>query len=337
MGELISYRNCNPLPTEIKIMTLEKEYDAILDRNNHKKDFDSNFTDAEILLKDIVNYGSNLIPRCLGTSERKLKDAIIVGAFLRQVVAMADGAEVQISNTAIHSAQLQARAGFEASICIDWLIQDDTEKKAKYFYVSNLRKEKLWSQRIIGESPEQVAFDDIAKELSEELLKKTDELELKAKKQIEDIDDLLSKDTYKDINDHFQDYIDRKRLSFEPSWFKVYGIPSVRQIAIKVERLPEYEFFYSVTSEVMHSSSYRHHFQFKEGELLFEPIRCLKGIKTIINFIVSCTIRTYMNILYYYRPTEIPAFRKKYAEDWRNAFFNVKSVEYGEPLERKIF
>jgi len=268
-------------------MPLEKEYDAILDRNQHKKDFETHFADAGILLKDLVNYGSNLIPRCFTSSERKLKDAIIIGAFLKQVVSMADGAEIQISNAALYSANLQIRAGFEASICIDWLIQEDTENKAKYFYVSNLRKDKLWAQRVTGESPDQQAFETITKELNESLLIQPDEIKEEAKKRIQDIDNLLSRDTYKDINDKFQGYISRRKISYEPSWFNVYGVQSVRQMANKVKRLPEYEFLYSITSEVMHASSYRHHFQIKKDELVFIPIRYLKEIKTLINFVVS--------------------------------------------------
>jgi hypothetical protein len=317
-------------------MTLENEYEAILDRAKHTQDYKDHFADAEILLKDIVNYGSNLIPRCLATSDRRLKDVIIIGAFLRQVVAMVDGAEIQISNSAVHTSQLQARACFEASICINWLIKSDTDKKAKYFYVSNLRREKLWAQRYLGESPRQAQFDEIVSELGENFINKSEEIELKARKIIKDIDELLTKESYKAINDHFQKYINTNNLPFEPTWHKVYGIKSVRQIAIDVERLPEYEFLYSITSEVMHSASYRHHFKFENDQLIFEPIRCLKDIKTIINFIIPCAVRTYMDVLTFYRPTEVPAFRTKYSEDWRDKFFGVKAVNYGEPLERKI-
>ena len=84
-----------------------------------------------------------MIPRCFGTCERKIEDAIIIGALLRQVITMVDAAEVLISNAAVYPSQLQARAGFEASAYIDWIIKEDTEKRAKYFYVANLRKDKL--------------------------------------------------------------------------------------------------------------------------------------------------------------------------------------------------
>jgi len=32
--------------------------------------------------------------------------------------------------------------------------------------------------------------------------------------------------------------------------------------------------------------------------------------------------------LEYYRPGEIPAFSKKYIEDWRKPFMSVKKVKY---------
>jgi len=314
-------------------MTTESEYEAILDRKKHKQDFDEHFADVKKLLQDIVNYGSNLMPRCFVSSERKLEDAIIIGVLLRQVVAMVDAAEVLISNAAVYSSQLQARAGFEASIYIEWILKRDTEKKAKYFYVSNLRKDKLWAQRTTGESPDQSQFDEMAQELSSQFIEKTDEMKEEAKNQIEEIDQLLASTIYNDINNEFQIYKNNRGLPYEPSWYAPLGIPSVRQMAIDVGRLPEYEFFYSLTSEVMHSSRYRHHIQFSEGKLIFEPIRSLKGIKMLINFIVACTLRTYMNILKHYRHGELPAFSRKYVEDWRIAFRSVKSVRYSPGSE----
>jgi len=309
-------------------MALEPEYSAIIDRSKHMKDFDDNFCDIKILLEDIVNYGSNLIPRCFSTCERKLEDAIIIGALLRQVINMVDAAEVLISNAAVYPSHLQARAAFEASVYIDWILKEDTEKRAKYFYVANLRKDKLWAQRTIGESPDQAQFDEMTKELSFDLVKKSDEMRKEAERQIEDIDRILSGPAFIEINNQFQEYKERRRLPYEPTWYFPLGVSSIRQMAIDVGRLPEYEFFYSLTSEVMHSSRYRHHIQFGNGKLTFEPIRSLKGINTLINFMVACTLRTYMNILRYYKPGETTAFGKKYAEDWRMAFRNVKSVTY---------
>jgi hypothetical protein len=309
-------------------MGLEPEFKPILDRGKHKCDFDKHFSEVEILLKDITNYGSNLIPRCFASSKRNLEDTIIIGTLLKQVVAMVDAAEILISNAALYSSHLQARSGFEASLYIDWILKSDTEKKAKYYYVSNLRQDKLWAHRMAGTSQDQAKFEPIIEEIGFNLLENADEMKKKAEEQISKIDKILSESSFKDINIDIEHYKDQKRLDYEPSWYSPLGIYSVRKIAIDVGRLMEYVTFYSLTSEIMHSSRYRHHMEFKDGKLIFEPIRCLTGIKTLINFIFSCTIGTYMKILKHYRPDELNALGRKYFEDWRTSFLTVKSVQY---------
>jgi hypothetical protein len=308
-------------------MALEPEFKPILDREKHKHDFDEHLPNIEKLLKDIVNYGSNLIPRCFTSSNRDLKDSIIIGTFLKQVVAMIDSAEILISNAAIYSSNLQLRAVFEASIYIDWILKSDTDKKAKYFYVSNLREFKFWALRAKGESPDQVQFDQITREINLQLDGDIDKIKAEAERQIVEIDRVLSRPSFCDINAHIQKYKDKNKLHYEPSWYYPLGV-SIRKIAIDVERLPEYEFIYSQTSTIMHSTKYSHHIQFGNGKLVFEPIRSLKEINNILTFLVGCTFRTYLAILKHYRPDEVQAFSRKYIEDWRNAFLNIPIIEY---------
>jgi hypothetical protein len=177
--------------------------------------------------------------------------------------------------------------------------------------------------RSVGISPDQVKFDQIITGIDLKFEDDIDEVREKAEHQICEIDRILSSSAFNDINNHIQRYKNEKRMDYEPSWYSPLG-SSVRKVAIDVGRLPEYYFFYSLTSEVMHSSRYSHHMIFKGGRLIFEPIRSLNGIKTLINFIFSCTLWTYMKILKYYRPDELPALVRKYVEDWRNPFLTVK-------------
>ena len=316
-------------------MVIEPEFKPILDRKKHKHDFDEHFAEQEGLLKDITNYGSNLIVRCFGTSNRQLEDTIVIGTLLKQVVAMVDGAEILISNVALYSSNLQARAGFEASLYIDWILKNDTEIKAKYYYISNLRKERLWALRMTGTSHDQVKFDQMMRDINSQL-EITGDIKDEAQKQIDEIDQFLSRPSFSDINNEIINYKNKKRLDYEPSWYSPLGVSSVRKIAIDVGRLPEYEFIYSLASEVMHSSKYRHHIRIGDGKLYFEPIRNLKDIKTLITLIVACTLRTYMAILKYYRPDELRAFGRKYLDDWRKAFLGIKSVAYSSSSDSII-
>src|SRR5205085_5605870 len=99
------------------------------------------------LLRDLANYGSNLIPRAYTSSDKTLGDAILIGSLLRQLVAMIDAIEILLCRSAVHAATLQLRAMFEASVYIDWMLAGDREIKAAYYYVHNLLRLRLWAMR----------------------------------------------------------------------------------------------------------------------------------------------------------------------------------------------
>jgi hypothetical protein len=92
----------------------ESEFKPLLNRNKTIADIKEHLGPWLALIRDVVNYGSNLIPRCFSSSEKGLKDTVLLAILLRQVVAMLDGVETLLSNGATHAAQLQMRALFEA-------------------------------------------------------------------------------------------------------------------------------------------------------------------------------------------------------------------------------
>ena len=74
----------------------------------------------------------------------------------------------------------------------------------------------------------------MANELSADLLKKSDEMKKEAERQIEDIDRILSGLAFNEINNDFKEYKERRKLSYEPTWYSPLGVSSVRQMAINV-------------------------------------------------------------------------------------------------------
>ena len=153
-----------------KLMT-EKEYEGILAREDAVKNVNEIYSHQIALLKDITNYGTNLISRVFTTGERGLSETIVVGVLLKQVVAMLDGAEILINQGAIFSAHLEVRAAYEASIYIDWILDSEKEKKTKYYYVSNLRNERIWALRLIEGTEERERFSSGREELDFDILK----------------------------------------------------------------------------------------------------------------------------------------------------------------------
>ena len=134
---------------------------AILDRVKVESDVKEHFPQALTLLAGVVDYGTHLIVRVFNSSERKIVDLIVIGVLLKQIVLLADAIQLLVSKGAIQAAFLDARVALEASLSIDWILKDDSETKAKHFYVANLRRERLWALRLVDDTPERKAFSHV--------------------------------------------------------------------------------------------------------------------------------------------------------------------------------
>jgi Family of unknown function (DUF5677) len=151
------------------------------------------------LLRDLANYGSNLIPRAFTSSGKTLGDAVLIGTLLRQLVAMIDAIEILLCRSAVHAATLQLRAMFEASVYIHWMLAGDRENKAAYYYVHNQLRLRLWAMRVQSGTAESSSFKEIMNGLPvDETLGK------EGKNQVKEIDRVLSQARFVAVRDNFE-------------------------------------------------------------------------------------------------------------------------------------
>ena len=275
------------------------------------------------MMRDVTNYGSKLIPRCIASCDRKLEDAVLVAVLLRQCVAMLDTVEVLLSSGAVHASNQQMRALFEASVYIDWILASDSEKKANYYYVHNLRRKRLWASRTQTGAPEWQEFQSVAKDAG---AKTDDKTRKSAKEQIQEVDRILSRPKFAVINKYFDQH--RKGKRNDVAWYLPLGQRNLGAISGAVGRRSLYMLLYSGASEVMHTSNYGHHVQFGENRLTVQPIRSAEGFETVFRFSLGIALHTFMRILGKYRPGERPAFSRKYVENWRREFMNFPHIKY---------
>ena len=314
----------------------EREYQALIDRVTSVAQVSEKFSEILGVLRDVVNYGSNLVPRCFVSSKRTLEDAIILGVLVRQAIAMFDAIEILLSNAAVYPCHLQTRAIFEVSLYLDWMLQKDTEKKAKYFYVSNVRQERVWAMRTQGGSSENISYEKIMEPFGDLFSETTKSLSLKGKEYLQEIDRILAQPSFAGIDKDIEAYRAKYKTPYDPPWYAPLGPRSVRQLAVTLKRLHEYEMIYGPSSEVMHSPSHKHHVRFSQGRINFTPIRYLAGIDTIVKFSMATMLKIYKDVLGHYRAAESANFGKKYLEDWRQAFLGIPSVTYKDDPENTI-
>jgi len=306
----------------------DQAFKSILDRDKAEADIREHFQPQTDLLGDLVNYGTNLIPRAYGSSAKTVVDVVVCGVLLKQIVAMTDAIEVLARSGIVHAAFLPARAALEASLYLDWILFSDSEHKVNCYVVATLRQERIWALRAIKGSAEAQTFDSITEELGVDIHALHPTLAVEAKKHLAEVNRNLSQPLLKAIDREFDKL--RKKRKRDVEWYNVIGAKSVRQIAREVGRLPQYEFNYSKGSQVAHSGLYKDHVRFRTGEVRFRAIRSIVEIDELLSMVIPVVIKTYFNVIRYYRPGELKAFAHRYLEEWRAPFFSIKRVKVAE-------
>jgi len=307
---------------DLLIKVPERAHKGLLDRETVVASISRDLRPWCTLIEDIVSYGSNLIPRCFDSSDRGLKDAVVLAILLRQVVAMLDSVHLLLSQGACYVAQLPTRALFESSVYIDWILLSDPEKKSLYYYVHNLRRKRLWARRVQVGSAESKKFMDA---INKSGIQVGEEVARQAQEQLTEIERLLSTSTFAAVSAEFDRFLNRRK--YDPAWYVPLGPPNLRKLSEDVGKLTQYIIFYSTSSQAMHASSYEGHISIGKGEITFQPIRSLEGFGTVLNFSVAEALATYRRVLQEYRREELPAFSRKYLEKWQRDFLNVPHIK----------
>ena len=136
----------------------DESYKYILNRDEAVGHINDNFKKTIILIESIVDYGTNLIPRCFRQSNRQIEDIVVLAVLLKHIVSMLDGLSILTSQGCIYPAHLQVRSLFEAFISMEWILKEDSSKRALQYYVWNLRYRRMWAYKFNSNSTEHNAF-----------------------------------------------------------------------------------------------------------------------------------------------------------------------------------
>ena len=220
----------------------------------------------------IESYGADLLLRAMTTSAESVAALVVIGGMFRQVLVAADGALLCLEHGAVQQSMLHSRSMYEASIGIQWTLQEDWERRARQYYVSSLRQNRTWLQRQIPGTTENLRFEKAWEKMREP--RRSDELEPEARNGLAEIDQLLREPDYREINEWFEQYGKRRkgkhRYFAEPYWYQPGpgGAQSIGMLARAVGREAEYATIYKYTSYFVHGSLAENHFKNARGPRL---------------------------------------------------------------------
>jgi hypothetical protein len=273
------------------------------------------------LLDDMVNYAAALIPRLYGSSDKSIGDAVVLTVLLRQIVAMFDAIEVLMSQGAVHAARLQLRAMLEAWLYLEWVLLGEKDKKARYYYVFNLRRQQMWALRLQPDSDEGKKFREI---MAKENLPLDETLGQQATANLAAIAGALQEPENAAVQAEFDAWMKKHRSL---SWYSPFGVKNLRQVAVQVAKEPIYAMVYGATSDVMHASSYEDHIRIAEGKLTVDSVRHPRKFREVFRFSTIIAMNMFHTLLKAYRPGELSLLGRKYEEKWRGAFLHPPELQ----------
>src|SRR5688572_9611025 len=136
---------------------VEEPNEFLLRREESRAHAEQHFSAALAALRDMVSYGTHVIMRAYNASAKDYVSMVVVSVLLKQIVSMLDAVEILMREGQSYPALLQVRAAFEASLEIDWILQSDSDNRARHYIVGNVRDEALWANRLIPGTPERAS------------------------------------------------------------------------------------------------------------------------------------------------------------------------------------
>jgi hypothetical protein len=186
-------------------------------------------------------------------------------------------------------------------------------------------------------TPEASDFLKEMGDIGQDIVAQRPALDAEAGAYMSEADRILAQPSLAAANAAFDQYLaDHRSLRGEPEWYKVLGMRSVRGIARELMRLPDYIVYYGKSSRVTHSATYKDQISFQSVGAIAHPIRNLTDTHTLFNFACANAIHTFIRVLSFYRPRELPQFGQMYMTEWRRPFLDIPRTKIQPVVNRHL-
>jgi hypothetical protein len=209
------------------------------------------------------------------------------------------------------------------------MLKDETEKRIGQYYIWHLRRILKFNLSSIEGTSENTYFKKILfGSPLEKVLESAIPYHVEVAKQNAEINEVLNSKEYKEINLEFERL--KKNKKYDVSWYQPWGPTSISDLAERLGKRGEYLIIYTYLSNMAHSHSYDHMITYRDNGLIFENIRNLENIDSVIKNTSSACYWIYKAILEKYLPSEIRSFAQMYSKEWKERSTNIPRVEYND-------
>jgi len=252
------------------------------------------------LLKECINYSSNLIARCFLTSGER-ETVKLAPLFLSQhMLGLADAIEVLLSQCCVQVVYTILRSLFEANLSIIYMLNDYPRKSIDWMFCYYQENLKLFKKIAISRQVNE--YDDFIKKLEQKLYEHQ----------------------FDDVRDEYAN------LGGKKNWFSLYrGPKNIYELAESQNKEGMYDSLYKISSSFVHATEIPLLANIKINGVdksTIRPLREWEGmqVNTIITLKLVCEIDE--ALLTRFRPQELPEYKKWYIENIRESILKLEKT-----------
>lgn len=284
---------------------------------------------ASPLLIEVLHYGSNVWARCQAShAEKDLRppgdtsdirdEHFAIGMLYRHLLELLDGMEPLVRECATVPSQLVVRGIFEALLQLEWMLQDDTLRRAHLYLAAHMRKRL---RRLRGFDPATQEGQDARDAIKGDGLDISLPVLPKLEDEIKRRASVLQKPLFLEADQELQ----RSRAK---RWFQGYGGPrDYRQLAARLGRAAEYWLLYGGWSATAHGEDAVRHASSGPSGPSVTALRDPSELHTITSLAVMFALGATRGLLAFYRPWDLPGFSAWYQANVKQGYRGLATLQ----------
>ncbi|MYA32657.1 MAG: hypothetical protein F4164_14545 [Gemmatimonadales bacterium] len=302
---------------------LTDSFKPVLDRDRAIESTSGLMEVISPMLREAVNYSTWAFARIVETGPASMHKAAFVApvVLFRHIIEVTDAIEVALSNSCVHPAKMMLRGSFEAMLAVQYICNEDVERRALAWLYNNVRN-RMERHKAIQAGK---LSDDLMREIDDELLARVEE-ELQRFRTLRDAPYLQEV--------HKAAQASGRRWRWHSLW---NGPKNLWELARHLDRLDDFELLYRQWSGEVHASSgLRKTFHVgQDGRQSIIPIRSPVDMKIVADKARSYLLYVLLAIIDGFRPGE-EAGRAEWhrnvmmplKQKFRNVSFTFKVTPY---------
>jgi len=309
-------------------MSYKEPYSDLVKREYEDKEYTEYLKQSAEVIENIVNFGSHIFKWAKESDHISGDEKIVALVLLRKILELIDSISILIGKSSVDSSKIILRSLLEVLFETEYLLKEDSEKRAKclmVWYMNKLIKSRTKYDPTTTEGQifyEELKQDQMLKDINVSGL--TEFGKALSEKLEEEISDL--KNILEDYGPYQKEYERLAEKSKTAPWYKMFQGPNnAYELAKEVDLGGYYETLFRTFSDTTHSNDLFEKV-LKQGEpkntIKIIQIRSPKDIGFTISITITFALKFYRNFIYYFFP------KSKFAIEEYGKWYNENIKEF---------